>query len=62
MPQVQPFPLIDDIIMKTRNCKYFTTLDINSAFWSIPLRIEDRKKQDLSLKMDTFNGPVYLSD
>ena len=26
MPQAQPFPLIDDLIMKTRNCKYFTTL------------------------------------
>ena len=44
VPQAQPFPLIDDIIIRTRNCKYFTTLDINSAFWSIPLRIEDRKK------------------
>lgn len=43
-PQAQPFPLIDDLVIKTRNCKYFTTLDINSAFWSIPLRIEDRKK------------------
>ena len=30
--------------MKTRDCKFFSTLDINSAFWSIPLRIEDRYK------------------
>lgn len=44
IPQAQPFPLIDDLIIQTRNCKYFTTLDINSAFWSIPLRIEDRQK------------------
>ncbi|KAK2578064.1 hypothetical protein KPH14_008480 [Odynerus spinipes] len=44
IPQAQPFPLIDDLIIKTRDCQYFTTLDINSAFWSIPLRIEDRKK------------------
>ncbi|XP_018393521.1 PREDICTED: uncharacterized protein LOC108772486 [Cyphomyrmex costatus] len=44
IPQAQPFPIIDDLIIKTRNCKYFTTLDINSAFWSIPLRIEDRRK------------------
>ena len=35
---------IEDLVEKTRNCKYFSTLDINSAFWSIPLRIEDRKK------------------
>lgn len=44
IPQPQPFPLINDLIIKTRNSKYFTTLDINSAFWSIPLRIEDRQK------------------
>lgn len=44
IPQAQPFPLMEDLIARTRNCKYFTTLDINSAFWSIPLRIEDRKK------------------
>lgn len=44
VPQAQPFPLIDDLMIKTRNCKYFSTLDINSAFWSIPLRVEDRKK------------------
>lgn len=29
---------------KPRDCKYFSTLDINSAFWAIPLRIEDTKK------------------
>lgn len=44
VPQSQPFPLIEDLMIKTRNCKYFTTLDINSAFWSIPLKIQDRKK------------------
>lgn len=44
VPQAQPFPLIDDLVIKTRNCNYFSTLDINSAFWSIPLRMEDRKK------------------
>lgn len=44
VPQAQPFPLIDDLMIKTRNCKFFSALDINSAFWSIPLRIEDRKK------------------
>ncbi|KAK7871567.1 hypothetical protein R5R35_010364 [Gryllus longicercus] len=44
VPQSQPFPLIEDLMVKTVNCKYFTTLDINSAFWSIPLKIEDRQK------------------
>ena len=44
VPQSQPFPLIEDLMVKTVNSKYFTTLDINSAFWSIPLRIQDRHK------------------
>ncbi|KAK9887597.1 hypothetical protein WA026_023480 [Henosepilachna vigintioctopunctata] len=44
IPQPQPFPLIEDLMVKTINCKYFTTLDINSAFWSVPLNISDREK------------------
>lgn len=44
VPQSQPFPLIDDLMVKTVNCNYFSTLDINSAFWSIPLKIQDRHK------------------
>lgn len=44
VPQSQPFPLIEDLMVKTRKCKFYSTLDINSAFWSIPLKIEDRHK------------------
>lgn len=44
VPQSQPFPLIEDLVQKTRNCTHFSTLDMNSAFWSILLRIEDRYK------------------
>jgi len=44
VPQSQPFPLIEDLMVKTRNCTTFSTLDINSAFWAIPLRIQDRQK------------------
>lgn len=32
------------MITKTRNCNYFSKLEINSAFWSIPLRVEDKRK------------------
>ncbi len=32
VPESQPFPLIDDIITRTRGCKYFSALDINAAF------------------------------
>ncbi|GBP39191.1 hypothetical protein EVAR_26977_1 [Eumeta japonica] len=42
VPQSQPFPLIEDLMIKTVDCKYFSTFDINSAFWSIPLKVQDR--------------------
>lgn len=44
IPESQPFPRAEDIIEKTVDCEFFTVLDINSAFWSIPVRIEDREK------------------
>lgn len=39
-----PFPRVDDMIEKTVGCKYFTTLDINSAFWSVAIMKKDRPK------------------
>ena len=44
VPEPQPFPLIEELIAKTRGCVWFTALDINSAFWSIPIRMKDRYK------------------
>ncbi len=44
VPESQPFPKIEDIIIKTRGNSWFTSLDINSAFWSIPVRQKDRYK------------------
>ena len=44
IPESYPFPLIEDLITLTQGCKWFTTLDINSAFWSIPIRYADRQK------------------
>jgi len=44
VPESQPFPRIEDIVVKAVNCRWFSTFDINSAFWSIPLKEEDREK------------------
>lgn len=44
VPESQPFPRIEDLTIRARNCKYFSKLDINSAFWSIPVREKDRQK------------------
>lgn len=44
VPESQPFPRIDDLTIRARNCKVFSKLDVNSAFWSIPVRVKDRYK------------------
>lgn len=44
VPESQPFPRIDELMLRARNCRYFTKLDMNSAFWSIPLRNKDKYK------------------
>lgn len=44
IPESQPFPLIDEILIKTRGCTWLTALDINAAFHSIPVRESDRHK------------------
>lgn len=44
VPESQPFPRIDDILVKTKNCRWYTVVDLNSAFWSIPISKKDRYK------------------
>jgi len=44
IPESHPFPIIEDMMIRVRNCKYFTKLDVNSAFWSIAIRNKDRHK------------------
>ena len=55
VPESQPFPLISDLIIKTRNCRWFTVLDINSAFWSIPLRQKDFYKTGFVTQNGHYN-------
>ena len=44
VPETQPFPIIDDLIVRTQGCQWFSCFDINSAFWTIPIRMKDRYK------------------
>lgn len=44
IPEPQPFPRFEDIMVKAGDCTWFSAFDINSAFWSIPIRQKDRKK------------------
>ena len=40
----QPMPCIDDILDQLGGAKYFSTLDLASGYWQVPLREEDREK------------------
>jgi hypothetical protein len=44
IPGNHPFPLIDEIITRSRGCSWYSAFDINAAFWSIPFNPEDRHK------------------
>lgn len=44
VPEPQPYPRIEDIIVTAGSCNWFSTLDVSSAFWSIPLRKDDEEK------------------
>ncbi|KAK7584083.1 hypothetical protein V9T40_005046 [Parthenolecanium corni] len=55
VPESQPFPLIEDMIVKARDCKWFSVLDINMAFWSIPMREKDRYKTAFVTQTGHYN-------
>ena len=39
-----PMPDIRDILGKLNNSRYFSRLDGASAYWSIPMRVQDKEK------------------
>ncbi len=51
----QPFPHIEDLIVKERDYNWYSVLDINSAFWSIPLREKDRYKTAFVTQTGHYN-------
>ena len=49
-----PIPRIDESLSKLRDAKFFTTLDLGSAFWQVPLRKQDREKTGFACEMGLF--------
>jgi hypothetical protein len=45
-----PLPRIDDILNKMGGARFYTTMDLSTAFWSIPIREEDRAKTAFTTK------------
>ena len=49
-----PIPRIDESLSKLGEAKFFTTLDLGSAFWQVPLRKQDREKTGFACELGLF--------
>ena len=46
-----PIPRIDEILSKLGDDTFFTTLDLGSASWQVPLRKQDRDKTGFACEL-----------
>ena len=49
-----PIPRIDESISKLGDANFFTTLDLGSAFWQVPLRKKDREKTGFACELGLY--------
>ena len=49
-----PIPRIDESLSKLGDAKFFTTLNLGSAFWQVPLRKQYREKTSLACELLSF--------
>ena len=54
MKDAYPIPRIDESLSKLGDAKFFTTLDLGSAFWQVPLRKQDRDKTGFARELGLF--------
>lgn len=47
-------PIIGDTVDSLNGCQYFTTMDVDQAFWQVPMKEEDKKKYAF-----VFEGRLY---
>ena len=53
-PISYPLPLIDDILLRLGQSKYFTTLDLKSGYWQVLMEEEDREKTAFTCQRGLF--------
>ena len=49
-----PIPRIDESLSKLGDTKFFTTLDLDSAFWQVPLRRKDSEKTGFACALGLY--------
>ena len=54
MKDACPIPRIDESLSKLGDAKFFTTLDLGSVFWQVPLRKQDCEKAGFACKLGLF--------
>ena len=54
MKDAYPIPRIDESLSKLGDAKFFTTLELGSAFWQVPLREKDRDKTGFACELGLF--------
>ena len=52
---VHPLPRIDDTLESLHGSQYFTTLDLKSGYWQVPIKEEDKEKP----AFHTSSGQLY---
>ena len=55
-----PIPRIDESLSNFGDAKFFTTLDLGSAFWHVPLRKKDREKTGFACELGLYQWKRML--
>ena len=53
-----PLPRIDDSLDQLSGCHYFSTLDLKSGYWLIPMKQEDKEKTAFTCHKGLFHFNV----
>ena len=56
--QIFPMPRVDEVLDSLVDSCYFTTLDLASGYWQIPLKPEDREKTVFCTRQGNFEFRV----
>ena len=54
MKDAYPIPRTDESLSKLGDAKFFTTPDLGSAFWQVPMRKQDRDKTGFACELGLF--------
>lgn len=49
-----PLPRTDDILSRMKGCRYFTSLDVQAAFWNVPVNPSDIPKTGFTTPFGNF--------